>query len=62
VIFDAIKALVFSTLVLIQVHCSNGDGFVVVKWGWHAGFGLAGIAMLLDLVVYIWDKIFNPCW
>jgi POT family proton-dependent oligopeptide transporter len=21
-------------------------GFVVVKWGWHAGFGLAGIAML----------------
>jgi POT family proton-dependent oligopeptide transporter len=28
-------------------------GFVVVKWGWHAGFGLAGIAMLLGLVVYI---------
>jgi POT family proton-dependent oligopeptide transporter len=22
--------------------------FVVVKWGWHAGFGLAGIAMLLE--------------
>jgi POT family proton-dependent oligopeptide transporter len=31
-------------------------GFVVVKWGWHAGFGLAGIAMLLGLVVYIWTK------
>jgi POT family proton-dependent oligopeptide transporter len=30
-------------------------GFVVVKWGWHAGFGLAGI-MLLGLVVYIWTK------
>jgi POT family proton-dependent oligopeptide transporter len=30
-------------------------GFVV-KWGWHAGFGLAGIAMLLDLVVYIWGQ------
>jgi dipeptide/tripeptide permease len=34
--------------------------FVVKKW--DAGFGLAGIAMLLGLVVYIWDKIFNPCW
>ena len=31
-------------------------GFVVVKWGWHAGFGLAGIAMLLGLVVYIWGQ------
>jgi POT family proton-dependent oligopeptide transporter len=30
--------------------------FVVVKWGWHAGFGLAGIAMLLGLVVYIWGQ------
>jgi POT family proton-dependent oligopeptide transporter len=30
-------------------------GFVVVKWGWHAGFGLAGI-MLLGLVVYIWGQ------
>jgi POT family proton-dependent oligopeptide transporter len=24
--------------------------------GWHAGFGLAGIAMLLGLVVYIWGQ------
>jgi len=28
-------------------------GIVVAKWGWHAGFGLAGIAMLLGLVVYV---------
>jgi dipeptide/tripeptide permease len=59
VIFDAIKALVFSTLVLIQVHGNNGDWFVVVKWGWHAGFGLAGIAMLLGLLFIFGDKIFN---
>lgn len=31
-------------------------GFVVVKWGWHAGFGLAGIAMVLGLLVYIWGQ------
>jgi POT family proton-dependent oligopeptide transporter len=36
-------------------------GFVV-KWGWHAGFGLAGIAMLLVLLFIFGDKIFNPCW
>ena len=28
-------------------------GLVVAKWGWHAGFGMAGIAMLFGLVVYI---------
>lgn len=28
-------------------------GSVVVKWGWHAGFGLAGVAMIAGLVVYI---------
>lgn len=28
-------------------------GFVVLKWGWHAGFGLAGIVMLLGLINYI---------
>lgn len=33
-------------------------GFVVAKWGWHAGFGLAGIAMLLGLVVYLWGQKF----
>jgi POT family proton-dependent oligopeptide transporter len=33
-------------------------GFVVVKWGWHAGFGLAGIAMLLGLI-FIFGKIFR---
>ncbi len=31
-------------------------GFVVANWGWHAGFGLAGIAMVLGLVVYIWGQ------
>lgn len=31
-------------------------GFVVANWGWHAGFGLAGIAMLAGLVVYIWGQ------
>ncbi len=28
-------------------------GLVVAEWGWHAGFGMAGIAMLLGLIVYI---------
>lgn len=28
-------------------------GIVVAKWGWHAGFGMAGIAMVLGLLVYI---------
>ncbi|MDW5287929.1 peptide MFS transporter [Formosa sp. PL04] len=28
-------------------------GAVVAKWGWHAGFGLAGIVMLIGLVNYI---------
>ncbi|WP_033960056.1 peptide MFS transporter [Psychroserpens jangbogonensis] len=31
-------------------------GMVVAKWGWHAGFGMAGIAMLLGLFVYIWGQ------
>ena len=31
-------------------------GGVVAMWGWHAGFGLAGIAMLAGLVVYIWGQ------
>jgi POT family proton-dependent oligopeptide transporter len=31
-------------------------GLVVAKWGWHAGFGMAGIAMLLGLIVYIWGQ------
>tara|TARA_B110000902_G_scaffold262472_1_gene339416 strand:- start:1142 stop:2485 length:1344 start_codon:yes stop_codon:yes gene_type:complete len=31
-------------------------GLVIAKWGWHAGFGMAGIAMLLGLVVYIWGQ------
>jgi POT family proton-dependent oligopeptide transporter len=31
-------------------------GLVVVKWGWHAGFGLAGIGMLFGLVVYIYGQ------
>ncbi|WP_282134196.1 peptide MFS transporter [Seonamhaeicola maritimus] len=28
-------------------------GLVVAEWGWHAGFGLAGVVMLLGLVNYI---------
>ena len=31
-------------------------GLVVAKWGWHAGFGMAGIAMILGLIVYIWGQ------
>ena len=31
-------------------------GLVVARWGWHAGFGLAGIAMLAGLVVYVWGQ------
>jgi POT family proton-dependent oligopeptide transporter len=31
-------------------------GFVVAQWGWHAGFGLAGIAMVFGLVVYLWGQ------
>ncbi len=31
-------------------------GLVVAEWGWHAGFGLAGIAMLAGLVVYVWGQ------
>lgn len=33
-------------------------GFVVAKWGWHAGFGLAGIAMIFGLIVYVWGQQF----
>ena len=33
-------------------------GLFVVKWGWHAGFGLAGIAMILGLAVYIYGQKF----
>ncbi len=31
-------------------------GLVVAKWGWHAGFGLAGIGMLLGLLVYVFGQ------
>jgi POT family proton-dependent oligopeptide transporter len=57
VIFDAIKALVFSTLV--QVHCCHTMviGFVVVKWGWHAGFGLAGIDAFRSCCLYLGQNI-----
>jgi POT family proton-dependent oligopeptide transporter len=60
VIFDAIKG--FHIGINTGSLSNNGDRFCCCKMGWHAGFGLAGIAMLLGLVVYIWDKIFNPCW
>ena len=28
-------------------------GLVVAEWGWHAGFGLAGIVMVLGLINYV---------
>lgn len=28
-------------------------GLVVAQWGWHAGFGLAGIVMVLGLINYV---------
>lgn len=31
-------------------------GLVIWKWGWHAGFGMAGIAMLLGLLVYVFGQ------
>ena len=31
-------------------------GTVVAYWGWHAGFGLAGIAMLFGLLVYVFGQ------
>jgi len=31
-------------------------GLVVAAWGWHAGFGLAGIAMIMGLLVYIYGQ------
>jgi len=31
-------------------------GVVVATWGWHAGFGMAGIAMLFGLLVYIFGQ------
>jgi POT family proton-dependent oligopeptide transporter len=31
-------------------------GIVVAAYGWHAGFGLAGIGMLLGLVVYLYGQ------
>jgi POT family proton-dependent oligopeptide transporter len=52
-------------LLLIQVLfflATMVIGFVVAKWGWHAGFGLAGIAMLLGLIVYYGAKILDSCW
>ena len=31
-------------------------GLVVAEWGWHAGFGLAGIVMVLGLINYIYGQ------
>jgi len=31
-------------------------GIIVAKWGWHAGFAMAGIAMLFGLIVYVWGQ------
>ncbi|WP_178990378.1 peptide MFS transporter [Winogradskyella schleiferi] len=31
-------------------------GLVVAEWGWHAGFGLAGVVMLIGLINYIFGQ------
>ncbi|WP_159948642.1 peptide MFS transporter [Polaribacter septentrionalilitoris] len=31
-------------------------GLVVAEWGWHAGFGLAGVVMVLGLINYIYGQ------
>ncbi len=31
-------------------------GLVVAQWGWHAGFGLAGIVMVFGLINYIYGQ------
>ena len=31
-------------------------GLVVAKWGWHAGFGLAGVVMLIGLINYLYGQ------
>ncbi|WP_299111078.1 peptide MFS transporter [uncultured Winogradskyella sp.] len=31
-------------------------GLVVKEWGWHAGFGLAGIVMVLGLINYVYGQ------
>ncbi len=31
-------------------------GLVVKEWGWHAGFGLAGVVMLLGLLNYLYGQ------
>lgn len=31
-------------------------GAVAAKWGWHYGFGLAGIGMALGQLVYLWGQ------
>lgn len=33
-------------------------GTVAVKWGWHYGFGLAGIGMAIGQAVYVWGLKF----
>jgi len=33
-------------------------GVVANKWGWHTGFGLAAIGMVLGQLVYIWGQKF----
>ena len=33
-------------------------GFVGEVYGWHYGFGMAGICMLLGLVIYLWGQKF----
>ncbi|MGG6232295.1 peptide MFS transporter [Tenacibaculum sp. SDUM215027] len=31
-------------------------GLVVAEWGWHAGFGLAGVVMVLGLINYLYGQ------
>ncbi|KAF2519967.1 peptide MFS transporter [Flavobacterium salilacus subsp. salilacus] len=35
---------------------TSSVGIVAAVYGWHYGFGLAGICMLLGLVVYLWGQ------
>lgn len=35
---------------------TSSVGIVAAVYGWHYGFGLAGICMLLGLIVYVWGQ------
>jgi hypothetical protein len=37
-------------------------GFVVAKWGWHAGFGLADSNASRFNSLFMGTKILDSCW